>query len=351
MNKCFFIVVFCTFVNVAAFPDEVLFKPIKDSVYYYDHDHFDRILGSVPDGLYKGDMFLAKTMYIILDGDGVSVKPEDFQSVNTKDVFPPELIRNREDENQKTWWPAFYFEALQKKDRTIIFETEKDRIYRYKIWDAWYNFSESEVPEKWHIYYLLEEGIEFYQHGLRVFEFGLFIDSVEKTETGFVVTVLGDRTYNYEKLKHTFIPWPADGKDHFFKLIMEFDGDFLTVYLNSRSTVFLELVRVDKTMVDLLYGVIKGEQVIFNDTTPWPRRADGSIDYPLPQLAQATIPEQPKTITIDTSAEYEDAAAVTHAGETIAQQPGIGLPLIIVLATAGAAVICGVVVFLIRRKR
>ncbi|MDR2661772.1 MAG: hypothetical protein LBC31_02105, partial [Treponema sp.] len=81
MNKCFFIVLFCTFVNVSAFSDEVLFKPTKDSVHYYDHHHLDRILGLVPDGLYKGDMFLAKTMYIILDGDGVVVKPEDFQSV------------------------------------------------------------------------------------------------------------------------------------------------------------------------------------------------------------------------------------------------------------------------------
>jgi hypothetical protein len=59
---------------------------------------------------------------------------------------------------------------------------------------------------------------------------------------------------------------------------MEFDGDFLTVYLNNRNTVFLELVRVDKSMADLLYGVIKGEQVTFNDTTPWPRRADKRIE-------------------------------------------------------------------------
>jgi hypothetical protein len=350
MNKCFFIVVFCTFVNFSAFSDEVLFKPTKDSVHYYDS--FDRILGLVPDGVYKGDMFLTKTMYIILDGDGVAVKQEDFQSVNTKDLFPPELIRNREDENQKIWWPAFYFEALQKKDRTIIFETEKDRIYRYKIWDAWYNFSESEVPGKWHMNYLLEEGIEFYQDGLKIFDFGLFIDSVEKTETGFVVTVLGDKFYEYENLKHTFIPWPADGKDHFFKLLMEFDGDFLTVYLNDRSTVFLELVRVDKSMVDLLYRVIGGSQVTFTDTIPWPRRADGSMEYPLPELAQASISEQPETVITDIpSAEDEDAAIVTPDGETVVQQPEIGLPVIIVLAVAGMAIICSVVVFLIRRKR
>jgi hypothetical protein len=132
-------------------------------------------------------------------------------------------------------------------------------------------------------------------------------------------------------------------------LILKLDGDYMDFYVGDENNKICTLIGVDKQFIDSIVGVVRGENVDLSQLT-WPRRADGSMDYPPPQLTQVT-PEQPETVAIDTPpAGDEDTAVIAPVGETVAQQPGIGLLLIIVLAVAGIAVAAGVV-FLVRRKR
>ncbi|MDR1306549.1 MAG: hypothetical protein LBK74_03115, partial [Treponema sp.] len=103
---------------------------------------------------------------------------------------------------------------------------------------------------------------------------------------------------------------------------------------------------------EIQFKELMRNNIVADEEFFWPRRADGSMDYPSPQIKKAAISEQPETVAIDTPPdEYEDAAAVTPAGETVVQQPGIRLSLIIVLAATGIAIAVGVAFFLIRRKR
>jgi hypothetical protein len=125
----------------------------------------------------------------------------------------------------------------------------------------------------------------------------------------------------------------------------------MDVYLDSLDAKFATFAKVDPVFLTEMRSLVRTNTCDLTNIV-WPRRADGSMDYPPPQLTQAAIPEQPVTVTIDTPpAEYEEAAAVTPVAETVVQQPGTALPLVIVLAAAGIAVVAGVVIFLIRRKK
>jgi hypothetical protein len=133
-------------------------------------------------------------------------------------------------------------------------------------------------------------------------------------------------------------------------LLLYVDGEYINMYINDISQKFGTLVRVKEEFIKQYEDLMETNICDLIDVI-WPRRADGSMDYPPPKLTQA-VPEQPETAVTDTTlAEYEDAAAVTPGSETVAQQPGTALPLVIVLAVAGTAIAAGVVVFLIRRKR
>jgi hypothetical protein len=59
-----------------------------------------------------------------------------------------------------------------------------------------------------------------------------------------------------------------------------------------------------------------------------------------------------ETVTADiASAECKETAAVTPEQETVDRQPGIVLALVVALAALGVAVVAGVAVFLIQRKK
>ncbi|WP_020612829.1 SH3 domain-containing protein [Sediminispirochaeta bajacaliforniensis] len=63
------------------------------------------------------------------------------------------------------------------------------------------------------------------------------------------------------------------------KLILEFDGDYLDIYLNDTSTHFAQLVRIDKDLEDAIIQKMKLEPVDLSGLH-WPTRADGSMHYP-----------------------------------------------------------------------
>jgi hypothetical protein len=173
----------------------------------------------------------------------------------------------------------------------------------------------------------------------------LAIKNVKKTDTGYIVTVkrfIIDYEFDSDSLNWSYI----DGKE-LFTMILRIDGDYMDVYLEDMQHRLQTYILVNQQFLKAMQNLLFENRADITEVQ-WPRRADGSMDYPPPQLTQ-TAPEQPETAATDTP-QAEDAAAVTPARETVAQQPGTVLPLIIVLIVAGIAVVAGVV-FMIRRKR
>jgi hypothetical protein len=135
-------------------------------------------------------------------------------------------------------------------------------------------------------------------------------------------------------------------------LLLYVDGEYMDIYMGDTDHKFGTVVRVKEEFI-VQYESLMETNTCDLANVIWPRRADGSMDYPPPDGVQlADITEQPETVAADTAAiEYEDTAAVTPERETVAQQPGTALPLIVVLAAAVVLVAAGVAVFLLRRKK
>ncbi|MDR0403139.1 MAG: hypothetical protein LBH35_06070, partial [Treponema sp.] len=156
--------------------------------------------------------------------------------------------------------------------------------------------------------------------------------------------------YMFETFTSTTpLNWEKINDKEMIRIIFVLDGDYMDVYLEDKDEKLCTLVNIETSFIDEYMKFIHNGKVNFGNLGKWPKRADGSMDYPPPQLTQA-VPDEPETVTMDTPpAEYEDA--VTLEQETVAQQPETALPLIIMLTAAGVLVAAGVVVFLLKRKK
>jgi hypothetical protein len=270
--------------------------------------------------------------------------------INTEVLFDYDITINyapTSDTTKEMWVPSYYCEVLQTKNRETLakfephlsdYNTNKPSIY-------------NEKPMHWSFleYTHIESGMYLFYNAIIYAGYlnSFLIKNIAKSKYGYIVTCFGPK-----EVKTNVGPsfdWSQYPGDE-INLLLYIDDKYLDIYINDISHKFGTLVRVNEEFINQYESLIKTGNCDLTSVI-WPCRADGSMDYPSPQLAQV-VPEQPETVAVDVpSARDEDTAAVTLERETVAQDPGIGLPLVIVLAVAGIAVAAGVVVFLIRRKR
>jgi hypothetical protein len=238
-----------------------------------------------------------------------------------------------------TWVPTYFLDILRSKDRETVFDHER-WVKKAIMAGTMINVFNSRVCET-----------RIYNSGIAIDRRNLFIiKNIEKTDVGYKITCMEPR-HNSNNLIVS-ANWDLITGNGLIDLLFYIDGDYIDMYINNydSSNKFFSIVRVNNEFIKQFDELIRTNTCDLTNIV-WPRRADGSTDYPPPQLAQA-VPEQPETVAVNIPpAEYEEAAAVTPVVETVAQQPGIGLPLVIVFAALGIAVVAGVVVFLIRRKK
>jgi hypothetical protein len=278
-------------------------------------------------------------------GEDGSVNIDDILLVGSQ-VLPERII-------SKEWIYSFYQDILVERDREALFRHET-------FWRDSYPELAAPIPYFlgtywWEHFY--PTYFDIYNNNNNIVVIGelfwgdsIYLMSIQQQQNKDIMTLEVICTAKRNDFPENPINKLFEEGNE-YTIILKLDGDYMDFYVGDESNKVCTLIGIDKPFFDSIVGIVRGENVDLSQLT-WPRRADGSMDYPLPQPTQA-VPEQPETVTIDTpQTEYEDAVVVTPAGETVAQQPGKALPLIIALAAAaGIAVICGVVVFLIRRKK
>jgi hypothetical protein len=269
---------------------------------------------------------------------------KDFIPVDTTDLFSSDIRLNYDMDYKAIWMSNYCVDVLAKGERDNLFNIDTYN-FDYTIEDGPGYFS------YWYDQYSMDHNeIRFYNSVIWVGTYNfLGIKNIEKTDYGYKVVCTQKISESRNQLGIQ-VAWEYVKDKEYFDLLLYMDGDYLDMYIDNTSQKFGTLVRVEKEFITQFLSLIKTNTCNLTNVI-WPRRADGSMDYPPPQLTQAA-PEQPETIAIDTPPAGDgDAATVTPAGEAVVQQSGIGLPLIIVLIATGAAIAAGVVVFLIRRKR
>jgi len=267
----------------------------------------------------------------------------------TVDLFGNSFI-NMPDPDSR-WLLDYYLYALMSENRDTFYEFE------YYFIDLWNKAREERISTG---RYLFDGDEEWYEEVcyydiscLKIFQTCIlaggfltknryFITNIVNINNSYKVTVIdcifvGGSSYGSNH-KNT-IAFPTNR--HFFDLLLIKDNDFIDMYLDTTENHLATFVRVNKDIVDELTSLLKNNTCDLSKIKSFPKRADGSMDYPPPSLATDSNNEDKIS-----EAAIEKKAITQNNGEAST------LPLWAWFAIIGSAavVVGGGVVFAVKRK-
>jgi hypothetical protein len=347
MKKVVCVVVLLSVVFISVYSEDIIYIVTRETpLFNFNNGSVIRILAKGEElryGDYETHKGFQQYEIRVITGQ------EEKGMVNLNDILSEGSQILPESVTSKQWIYSFYQDILFEQDREALFKHET-------FWRDDYEKTMEREPAFWDTYWWENFYPTYFDIRNNIISIGeLFWDDLiyfaltQQYQNGDITVVKAVCTAK----KGDFPENPINKlfeKGNGYTIILKRDGDYMDFYVGDESNKVCTLIGIDKPFFDSIVGIVRGENVDLSQLT-WPRRADGSMDYPPPGTEKAVIPEQPETVVVDTPpAEYEDTAVIAPAGETVVQEPGIGLPLVIMLAALGIAVAAGVV-FMIRRKR
>jgi hypothetical protein len=355
MNKYFLLIILLT-VTAVLFGEDLEYITVRKTM-LYNNDTTD--LNKLQDALFEINkdikvkhsvrprMFKKTRLNMIIgtfiyNGTKYYFDCADLVPANTVDTFAPSFISDLNNDNRKTWVPAYYIKVLQSLNRDTILALDK----HWREFDRfWLGSSE---PEEWHERFLwmfpCNELIIYNSVLLLNTDIGMMIKNIKQTNNGYVVTVKFSQS-DWEKYKHDDLNWDNVKGKEFFDMIMRIDGEYMDVYLDDMEHKLTTFALVDQIFLRELELLVENKKADLSKVH-FPHRADGSIDdFPLPELSTDTDVSQiedetPKFV-------IEKKAVIQNNAD---KNP---LPLWAWLAIAGGLVIItgGTLFFVIKRKK
>ena len=192
---------------------------------------------------------------------------------------------------EKKWVVSYYLDILRSQDRGAFLQyerawvdwaTERARYEEYNWYDsAWVSDYESLV---------FFDAVVFIG-GLKRNTF--FITGITPLEAGYKITMSGDMNFALPPVlggsPSMSLPFPPWSERRNFDMLFIPDGDYMDVYLDSIDNHFAIFAKVDAVMLEELHMLMRTNTVDLSKITSWPRRADGSTDYPPPD--GTTVPD------------------------------------------------------------
>jgi hypothetical protein len=263
----------------------------------------------------------------------------DLVPANTVDTVAPLLISDLNSSDRRTWVPSYYTEVLQSMNRNTVllldsyWREEYDPYwqqdgYRYEWYECFYDvFPRSK--------FVFSNSVLMFSN-----YYGVMIKNVEKMDNGYFVTVKFTEE-DWEGFKKDSLNWNYIKGKEFFDMILCIDGDYMDVYLNDIEHKLTTFVLVDQVFLNEMKTLVKDGYADLSKITSWPRRADGSMDYSLPEVS--ITPSTPESI-VSTNDQYSETA------QNSARKSA--MPLWAWLAVIGGVVVVGgAVVFVVIRKK
>jgi hypothetical protein len=347
MKKVVCVVVLLSVVFISVYSEDIIYIVTRETpLFNFNNGSVIRILAKGEElryGDYETHKGFQQYEIRVITGQ------EEKGMVNLNDILSEGSQILPESVTSKQWIYSFYQDILFEQDREALFKHET-------FWRDDYEKTMEREPAFWDTYWWENFYPTYFDIRNNIISIGeLFWDDLiyfaltqqyQNGDTTVVKAVCTAKKGDFPEnpINKLF----EEGSE--YTIILKCDGDYMDFYVGDENNKVCTLIGVDKQFIDSIVGVVRGENVDLAQLT-WPRRADGSMDYPPPGTKATTVPKQPETVAIDTPAGDEDTATVTPAEGTVVQQPGTALPLVIVLAVAGIAVVAGVAVFLMRRKR
>jgi len=276
---------------------------------------------------------------------------------NTVNLFDDSWIKNFNSQNGIFWIQSGYLNILLSKNREKFRDTDGSWIDDYNR-----NKEANEyMMEKWYeiagISYFELNQITLYAGGFGSIMF--WITNIIKINNGYKVTVhdhiLGTEFSIFDDLPFdNQLSFPIDRRS--FDLVLKLDNNYLDIYLDNEENHFATFVRADENIMNELNKLMRTNNINFSKINYWPRRADGSMDYPPPagvvlsQTYDDFIFDNETTDNIDEEIADNIDSHESAMAQDSTEKSSMPLPLLLAII-GGFVVIAGVVVVVLRKKK
>jgi hypothetical protein len=234
-----------------------------------------------------GDFSYLLIIVLKKDGEEYWTEAEKLKPLHTNDVFPPNIAVNHSRKNNELWVPSYYADVLSSQNRDTLIGFESYWL-PYEIRDDY----AGEVIGNWHTEYRLNKDAEvmFYNAAIRLTRdsYCLMVKDIQKTDYGYKVICIRSRSdiHKYDDIGSNF-NWSYIKDEEYFSLLIKEDGDYLDLYVDNFSQKFGAVIKVKQEFAKQFESLIKTDTCDLTNVQ-WPRRADGSMDYTLPNTSDNT---------------------------------------------------------------
>jgi hypothetical protein len=244
----------------------------------------------------------------------------------------------------KRWVISYYLDVLRSQNRDTFLKYEKAYIDWLLERERGTNY-----PGDWYEGTLDYESLIFFDAviimgGLHRHTF--FIMDISPFSTGYKITMSGDKWFALYETNPPALPFPRYSERQNFDMIFIPDGDFMDVYLDTLDNHFASFAKVDTAVLEELHALVE-TNIVDLSRIVWPRRADGTMDFPPPVVSSNAPAQQVVDESIEIIYDIEDQESAVVQNDTSASS----MPLWVWLAIIGGVVVAGgVLVVVVRRK-
>jgi hypothetical protein len=224
------------------------------------------------------------TVVIIYNTQEYMMQANRLVPAATSSLFDDSWISSPDNGSDAYWIRDGYLGALASRSRDTFYNVERNWIDSYNS----YKDIDMYIDEEWYEYANVRTCLEINQIGLLVGGFlrkAFWITNIMNINSGYKVTVFDpefveNHYYTPPVYFYNSIPFPSD-RD-VFELLFIRDNDYMEMYLDTAENHLATFVKVNKDIMDMLNTLLKTNACDLSKITSWPRRADGSMDYPPP---------------------------------------------------------------------
>jgi hypothetical protein len=354
---------FFMFVVLAQFiqGDEVLFRVIRDAPAWYSPHRGVISRENSTLILREGEIVRGRSVsYVVREIDGnrynlnsftynnrnYEIQTDVLVPANTSDLFDASWITNFDNNNNTFWVLDGYMRVLLSENRDIFHEVEYVWINAYNslremigigyITEAWYESADIDSRLKMN---------QITLHAGGFVKRGFWIKNIIAIDNGYKVTVVDPRFGERFSVDNGYfwnqISFPTDRRS--FDLIFIQDNDYLAMYLDTVENHLATFVRVNKVVIDELNNLLKNNRADLSRII-WPRRADGTMDFPPPAVSSNVPAQQVVDESIEITYDIEDQESAVVQNTADRQT----MPFWVLFAIIGGVVV--IVAVVVKRK-
>ena len=191
---------------------------------------------------------------------------------------------------EKHWIFSYYLEIIANNNGEALFNNEPFWQNDYET----YALRNDGYSSHWSLrfsptcFFIQDKLTHVYDVPLKD-SFLLVHKSQEKTNNTITLQVICTGKSNRNQPEHPFLDFANNNE---YLLLFKIDGDYMDVYLNDESNKIFTLIGVDENYIDIIQNITRKNTELYTNSLEitdfskvfWPRRADGSMDYPPPPV-------------------------------------------------------------------